>query len=324
MFLAADRARLQDLDEALRKYLAWSSILAEKEILNLDPHQVRQAETQRLATDGAITARLPETYQWVLVPEQKTPQAAVTWEATRLTGSGALAERASKKLRSDELLLTALGASIQRMHMDNVPLWRGDSVAVKQLVDDFARYLYLPRLAGPEVLVNAIRDGLELLTWQQDSFAYAESYDETAARYRGLRSGQVTNVVPDSAALLVKSDLARRQMDAEAPAVATPATGGNVVDASAAPPAVVPESAGQTLPRRFHGTVRLDEQRVGRDAGRIAEEVIAHLSGIVGARVRVTLEIEAELPGGAPEQIVRTVTENSRTLKFTNQGFEKE
>ena len=131
-------------------------------------------------------------------------------------------------------------------------------------------------------------------------------------------------MVPDSAALLVKADLARRQMDAEAPAAATPATGGNVVDASAAPPAVVPEPAGQTLPRRFHGTVRLDEQRVGRDAGRIAEEVIAHLAGIVGARVRVTLEIDAELPSGAPEQIVRTVTENSRTLKFTSQGFEKE
>src|SRR5690606_35176434 len=36
VFLAADRVRLQDLDEAVRKYLAWSSILAEKEALNLD------------------------------------------------------------------------------------------------------------------------------------------------------------------------------------------------------------------------------------------------------------------------------------------------
>ena len=30
VFLAADRVRLEDLDEALRKYLAWKSILAEK------------------------------------------------------------------------------------------------------------------------------------------------------------------------------------------------------------------------------------------------------------------------------------------------------
>jgi hypothetical protein len=63
---------------------------------------------------------------------------------------------------------------------------------------------------------------------------------------------------------------------------------------------------------------------VGRDAGRIAEEVIAHLSGLVGATVSVTLEVEAEIPTGAPDHVVRTVTENSRTLKFISQGFEKE
>jgi hypothetical protein len=76
--------------------------------------------------------------------------------------------------------------------------------------------------------------------------------------------------------------------------------------------------------KRFHGTVNLDATRVGRDAGRIAEEVIPHLSGLVGAKVTVTLEVEAEIPSGAPDHVVRTVTENSRTLKFTSQGFEKE
>jgi hypothetical protein len=44
----------------------------------------------------------------------------------------------------------------------------------------------------------------------------------------------------------------------------------------------------------------------------------------VGAKVRVTLEIEALMPDGASEQVVRTVTENGRSLKFTSQGFEKE
>ncbi len=31
VFLAADKVRLQDLDEAVRRFLAWESILAEKE-----------------------------------------------------------------------------------------------------------------------------------------------------------------------------------------------------------------------------------------------------------------------------------------------------
>src|SRR6185369_6975367 len=140
VFLAADKVRLQDLDEALRRFIAWESIVAEKEALNLDPHQARQAETQRQAADGAVAARLPETYQWVLVPEQANPQAPISWQAIRLSGSDALAVRASKRIRSDELMVASLASTVLRKHLDGIPLWRGDCVPVKQLVDDFALY----------------------------------------------------------------------------------------------------------------------------------------------------------------------------------------
>ena len=36
------------------------------------------------------------------------------------------------------------------------------------------------------------------------------------------------------------------------------------------------------------------------------------------------LEIQATIPDGAPDNVVRTVTENCRTLKFKTHGFEKE
>jgi len=77
-------------------------------------------------------------------------------------------------------------------------------------------------------------------------------------------------------------------------------------------------------PKRFHGTVTLDPARAGRDESKIADEVLTHLVGLVGSSVRVALEIEAEIPAGVPEHVVRTVTENSRTLKFTSHGFESE
>jgi predicted AAA+ superfamily ATPase len=322
VFLAADKARLQDLDEAVRRFLAWESILAEKESLNLDPHQVRQAETQRQAADGAVAARLPETYQWLLVPEQANPKALIKWQAVRLSGSDALAVRASRKLRSDESLVMSLGSTILRKHLDDVPLWRGEYVAVRQLVDDFARYPYLPRLAGPEVLVHAIRAGVALLTWQSDTFAHAESYDESASRYKGLRGGQVLSVAADDAGLLVKPEVARRQMEAEA-STTSPGPGPEPGPGPGPRPIPLPPQPDRR-PRRFHGTVSLDPTRVGRDASRIADEVIAHLAGQVGAEVTVTLEIAADLPDGAPDQIVRTVTENSRTLRFTSHGFESE
>jgi predicted AAA+ superfamily ATPase len=335
-FLAVDKTRLQDLDEAVRRYLAWESIVAEQTTLDLSPHQVKQAETQQTAADGVVEARLPEAYQWLLVPTQGTPQASVEWQAFRLSGQDALAVRASKKLKNDELLVTSFAASRLRMELDRVPLWRGDHIAIKQLVDDFSRYLYLPRLQEPAVLVEAIRSGLGLLTWEHDSFAFADSYDEAGARYRGLQFGRHVNVVDaDSAGLLVKPEAVRRQVDAEraaapagtagqAAASSTATSGSPSGQPAGASPGTPGTSPAPTRPKRFHGTVTLDATRVGRDASKVADEVITHLGGLVGAQVKVTLEIEAEVPAGVPENVVRTVTENSRTLKFDTHGFESE
>lgn len=44
----------------------------------------------------------------------------------------------------------------------------------------------------------------------------------------------------------------------------------------------------------------------------------------MGANVSVRLEIEAEIPGGAPDQVVRIVTEIRRALKFNSHGFKEE
>lgn len=386
VFLAADKTRLQDLDEATRKYLAWESILGEKVQLDLSPLQVKQAETQKAAADGAVMARIPETYQWLLVPVQSSPQTPVTWEALRLSGQDALAVRASKKLRSDELLLTAFASTRLRMELDRVPLWRNDDVSIRQLADDFARYLYLPRLSNSVVLWSAISDGLALMTWDRESFAYADSYDEDTGRYRGLRYGQHIHISDGNNGLLVRPEAALRQVEPDLPThlaivperphlkpgaqvkfsanevrhdgqvMSEPratwtATGGRVdssglftagdgegefpveaiagtlsaqttviISTAELPPPPPPAS---NRPKRFHGSVALDASRVGRDASRIADEVIAHLVGLVGSNVRVTLEIEAEISSGVPENVVRTVTENSRTLKFDNQGFEE-
>jgi hypothetical protein len=224
---------------------------------------------------------VPETYQWLLAPVQATPQAAVEWQAFRLSGQDGLAARPSKKLRSDELLLTGFAATRLRMELDRVPLWRGDHVAIKQLVEDFARYLYLPRLKEPEVLLQSICDGLALLSW-------AESYDESSGRYRGLRCGQMVAVSSDNlTGVLVKPDIAKKQLEMESTTAPAAPAGGGAAGSPSGEQAT--GTGGKTTsptvparPKRFHGTVTLDATRVGRDAGRVADEVIAHLSGLSG------------------------------------------
>jgi predicted AAA+ superfamily ATPase len=328
VFLAPDHVRMQDLDEAVRRYLAWESIVAEKEKLDLSPFQVKQAETQRASADGAVAARLPEAYQWLLVPEQKTPQAPVEWQAVRATASNALAVRASKKLQDVELLITSWAGTLLRGEMDKIPLWRGYHVSIRQLAEDFAKYLYLPRVANSRVIVDAASDGLGRLTWGQETFAYADSFDEAAGRYVGLRLGESMSLTEGATGLLVKSEVAKKQRETERPPKppdektkdktggSDDSMGGTTGTGTVCPPP-------QVL-RRFHGSIALDPTRLGRDASRVADEVVSHLAGLVGANVSVTLEIQAEVRNGVPEKVVRIVNENCRTLKFTQAGFEEQ
>lgn len=332
VFLAVDKTRLQDLDEAVRHYLAWESIINDKERLDLTANQVRGAETQKSIADSTVNARIPEAYQWLLVPVQPDFKKPVEWKAYRLTGQDNLAVRASKRMRNEELLLTRLAGTNLRLELDKIPLWRGDHVEVKQLADDFAQYCYLPRLKETSVLLAAIQQGVGSLLWRQDTFAYADSYDETGKRYRGLCCGkQLSALEGNLTGLVVKPEIADKQIQAET--APKPGTGETPVPAGpgpapaptgSTPTGETPEPEKPAAPKRFYGTVSLDPTRAGRDASKIAEEVIAHLTSLVGAEVKVTLEIEANIPSGAPDNVVRTVTENSRTLKFTSQGFEKE
>lgn len=82
------------------------------------------------------------------------------------------------------------------------------------------------------------------------------------------------------------------------------------------------KSPTQQTNHRFFGSVDLDAELINRDIRKISEAIIQHLVSQMNATVRITVEIEAELPDGASEQLIRTVTENASTLKFSDFGFE--
>jgi hypothetical protein len=252
----------------------------------------------------------------------------------RLQGADALAVRAAKRLRNDGTLITQFGGIPLRMELDKIPLWRGEHVSVKQLAEDFAQYLYLPRLRDSHVLAQAIELGVGILTWEQDTFAYAERYDETTGRYQGLRGGELGRITLESAGLVVKSEVARQQLERErqppppiapAPDYHAPIEQPSMTPVSSTHLPIDPSSAPRVAKqRRYHGAARLEPLRITRDASQIADAIVQHLASLPGARVRITIEIEAEIPDGAPDHVVRTVTENSRTLKFESFGFEEE
>jgi predicted AAA+ superfamily ATPase len=334
VFLAADRSRLDELEQAARYYLAWHSITEQETELNLDKSQSKQAATQKGTWDRTTTSRIGETYQWLLVPTQPGPQSALEWQQTRLTGADALAARASKKLRNDGQMVAQFAATFLRQALDVIPLWRGNHVAVKQLIEDFARYPYLQRLRDGDVLLNAMREGVSSVTWRTDTFAFAEAFDEAKGRYLGLRGGQVLAFGSDAIGLLVKGATADAQIESDRPKLpAKPVGAGADTPGAAQPvggstPAIPAPGGGSTqvspTPTHFFGSVKVDVARISRDVGTIANEIIQHLASLPNSEIIVTLEIQARVPGGVPDNVVRTVSENCRTLKFKSQSFERE
>jgi uncharacterized protein len=209
-------------------------------------------------------------------------------------------------------------------------LWADkDHVSFAQLSEWFTRYLYLPRVRNRDTLARAVQDGATRM-YVDDTFVVASGWDEEKKRYRGLKlGGGGAAPLVEKGTLLVKPAVARQQQAAERPGIAPPAMG---VPPTGQPtpalglPAMAPGSVPppKPLPNLFVGSVRLDSARVGRDAGRVAEEVIQHLSTLPSAEAEVTLEIRVRVPGGVKDDVVRTVQENARTLKFGSHGFERE
>lgn len=322
VYLAADADRLPELEQSIREWLAWKSIEQEKEQLNLDPATERQVKNKIASTEETIVERTKETFCHLLVPIQEGT-GPIEWQSTKLQGDN-IVSRASKKLVADQSMIPVWSAALLRMELDKW-LWKEKNhIKVKDVWEYLAQYIYLPRLKDEQTLINAIRDGVGSLTWK-DFFAYASAVREDGY-YVGLVAGANPSITLDSVSVIVKAEVAQKQRDEELakeqqPQLqpGTPVTATNIKEPLHGEAPVISTVA----ITRFHGTVELDPARMGRDAGRIADEILAHLTSIGGAKAKITLEIDVEVPGGIPEDRVRIVNENSNTLKFKSHGFEE-
>ncbi|MEB3251284.1 MAG: DUF499 domain-containing protein, partial [Cyanobacteriota bacterium] len=343
LFLATDKAKIENLERNVAQYLAWESILADdrKKTLNLDNFQRSQAETKRDGTNKDVDTILCDTYQWLLIPTQPDAQGGIEWRETRLQGQDSPILRASRKAVYEGDLLVNYAATNLRLEALDRFLWQDrNHIDLKRLWEYLTQYLYLPRLKNQSVLLEAVRDGVTSMVWA-DNFAYAEGFDDVKGKYLGLQAGTGINPSINSQSLLVKPEVAQQQIAAEAAQVnqITPGATSTVplvctTTGSTAPGGIdgntpQPDKPGRIeviaapVLRRFYGNVEIDAMRINRDASAIANEVIQHLTALKGATVKITLEIQADIPDGVPDDVARTVMENCRTLKFNAQAFEQ-
>ena len=314
VFLAAAANRLAELRAAARLYLAWKSIVGDQS-MNLTAHQQRQADSKLQETSQQVDSLIAETFTLAITPTKQPAQREVEWQTTRVTAAGDLARRTSAKLSSEEKLIGAYSGVRIRMDLDRRELWseRGD-IAVHKLWETYARFGYMPRLAGRDVLYSAIANRATTLTWRQDTFAYAEAHD--GERWVGLRTDDA--IPPAPSGLLIHPDhvpAAPEVPGSDGEPADSPDDPGEPADSHGPPPKTRPEAPRRT---QFYAQFTLDPVRCIKQLGDVAD----HVTSKLGDNVELVLEVRATSEEGFDDSTRRTVSENARSLGAESSEFE--
>ena len=331
-FVAPDYDALVSLQTEVKRFIAWKSIMSDKDDLNLDGNQIRETQQNLDRSNQTVELRIKETYCWLLVPyiDQFEDMKTIQWEISNIGGGDeSIVTKSAKKMVQGEQVITNWAPALLQMSLDDL-LWKdSNDIAVKKLWEYLSTYCYLPRLANYSVLEDAIARGLA----SDEYFALAAAYSNN--RYVDLKYNQTVFSISQSD-LLVKTNVALKQIVAEKKEEPVTPINPNSGGVQPEGPSGVSPSGGtgtQTTPSgggatkatntHFFMSAKLDTTRVNRDVNNYVQEIIQHLMAVDGSDVELILEVSVKAPDGIPSNVVRTVSENCRTLKITNFGFDE-
>lgn len=322
VFLAADQKQVDPLKDAMRLSLAWAGIVAETERLNLTQSDSALARAKVQEANETLRTRMKEAWCHLIYPSQASAQSDLEWTAGKVAAQDGLLARASKKLVSDEGLLTELGPARLNRELEKY-IWNDrDHLSLKDIWEYLNRYVYLPRIRNREVLMRTVTVAVSGML--PGPFAYAEGWDAASGQYAGLaiQSPGTPQVVIDAESVLVRPDVAERHRAAAAPPEPAPGAPGGAgglptSGVEAPPPSATPV---ERNPTRFSGVVMIPQERPARHIHQIIEAIVEQLTTLPGADVTLRLEIDAEVPGGLDRAKVRTLIENATTLGFVEKS----
>jgi hypothetical protein len=335
VFLAADQSSAAGVNEAMRKKLAWESILGDKDGLNLLQSDIALAKRNLEEAERTLDVRLREAWCHLILPVQDTPQDEVSWETTKVVAQDGILAQLGKKLVSTEGVFVEIGARRLFSALSRF-VWNGKPhLALSDVWEYCNRFTYLPRLRDKEVLRGAVVKAVSEMI--PGPFAFAEDVGEDG-RYDGLLidQGRSDLVLIDSRSVIVKAEVAAKQREEDdisrakreqaqpaegpsgpsvtGPVVTGPEGGVTEPDTSGPTPPQTPQP--DPLPRAFYGLVELSADRPARDMTKILEGIIEQITNVPGGTVTLRLEIDGEAPDGFDRNKQRTLLENAQVLGF--------
>jgi hypothetical protein len=314
----------------VRTALAWNSIVSDvkEKRLNIDGLQEEQAKKELQSAEEVLPRVARECYKWLLCPVQATPaDRQPTIEAFPLNTSGsALGAEIQRVCHDNELVISAWSPIHLRDTLKKL-YWKDgkDAVGAMAFWEDMQRYLYLPRLNGRNVLEQAIVKG----AGSKDFFGTA--YGQTGDVFDGFKFGDA-NVQFDNTLLLIEPEVAKRYETNLPPdlkpnsGIAPPPTG---APDSRFVPLQSPTGGASSVPvtgtgkaNSFYGSVEVNPATAKMRLVQLAEEIISNLTSDPQAELKITVEITADFPNGATDQIKRAVSENAKSLGFKTSTWE--
>lgn len=337
LFVAADEALLDTAREAMRRAMAWESIVKDERLQQqLTQAQITDARNKaRTGRDGAVNA-VRQAWNHILYPvKSEVPGTPFDLEHLSITAKDRAAVPAAvyEKAKGDSVAKEQLGAEALVLYLK--PLWPEDRphLAVGEVADWFTTYVYLPKLRDRVVFDKAVSDAVTKL---DAAFGFADGYDEATGEYQGLIYAKAPPVFMPPTAVLVRAEVARdhlqrRQKPMPATVGGVSTVGGTVTADGEdtrhpeAPPAPGDPVTAPRQPRRFYGSVEIDMVRPIKAFEQIVDAIALQLQRTPGAKVKLILEVEAEAPEGFAEADVGIVRDNARQLKFKAEstGFEE-
>ena len=333
IFVVADASNIGAARENARRERAWNSILKDRDLQqNLTQAQAEDARQQATRSLEALRHSIRGAWVHVLYPapledgeDASHGRAGYVVRSTRLVnrgGSKSIPQAVWDKVGGDGTVIADMGPSNLLQSLD--PIWPDDRkhIAVKDIRDWFASYVYLPRLRDEATLDGAIQ---RLVADLAAPYVYASGFDDQQGVYTGIADRDVGLLHDIGDGLLVLRDAIR------------PA-GEEVDDGRKKSPPTDETDAEQAKddqkrtptepkPKRFFASLPIESERAGLEVARIMDGLLVELTRTKGSTLRLTLEIDGAVADqGYPKDVVETVKANAQDLKLdkANYGFEQD
>lgn len=326
VFIAADARSLDNLKEAVRFSLAWQSIVAKTDRLNLTQSDAALAKAQLNEAVSTLDTRLREAWCWLIYPNQASANEEVELTAGKLSAQDNVLARATKKLVSEEAMFTELGPVRLNRDLEKYIWANKPHLRLADLWEFHNRFVYLPRLANKDVLAKSVLSAISQTV--PGPFAYAEKYDDESGNYEGLviEQGGYTSVSIGGDSVIIRPNVAsvnrpEPKGGGEPGETEERASDGKLPSDGHDPSQSEDTSTVTRLPTRFQGTVMISADRPARDMHQVVEAIVEQLTTVPGASVELKLEIHAEIPSGIDKAKSRTLIENANTLGFMDKAL---